>query len=72
MQSAVKVKLMFSTVLVIEGTPKFFDVLFSMTRGGGVLVMTQLLRNFQATSNRTGGFTLFASLILPFKVGAYF
>ena len=72
MQSAVKVKLMFSTVLKIEGAPTFFYALFSMTGGRGVLAITQSLRNLHDTSNVTGGFTLSASLIFPFKVGTSF
>ena len=45
MKSSVKVKLMFSTVLVVEGVVTFFEMLFSMTSGGGVFAMTQFLRN---------------------------
>ena len=63
---------MFSTVLVIEGTPTFFDALFTMTGGGGIFAMAQLLRNLWVTSNRTGGFTLSRPLIFPFKVGTCF
>ena len=39
-QYSVKVKLIFSKALAIEDAPAFFYVLFSMTRGRGVLVMT--------------------------------
>ena len=68
MQSAVKV--FYGTC--DRGCTCFFNALFSMTGGGRVLAMKQLLRNVHVTSNRTGGLTLSTSLMFPFKVGASF
>ena len=63
---------MFSAVMVIEGIVTFFKVLFSMTSDRGIFAMTQLLYNFQATSNSKGGFALSTPLTFPFILGILF